>query len=156
MNIPNMVLVSKALVVPLLTLSHIWDLILPLFVYYAENVFENEQMSHFTSKINKCPTSLVKSDPGLTAFEQRVESDSIINDYSLTSLRILQWGHFSETLMDAKWCSGLAGLQASGTEPYGQRKDSMPVHWVEALAFVSIAPFQPIVTSSWCWRQHCL
>ena len=45
-------------------------------------------------KLNKLLNSLVKSNPGLITFEQRVEYGSVINDYSLTSVRILHKGHF--------------------------------------------------------------
>lgn len=48
---PNMILVLKALFIPLLRLCHMWDLILPFLVYYAENIFETEQTSQFTGKI---------------------------------------------------------------------------------------------------------
>lgn len=45
-------------------------------------------------KLNKLPNSLVKSYPVLKACEQRAESGSIMNDYSLTPLQILHKGHF--------------------------------------------------------------
>lgn len=43
--------------------------------------------------------------------------------------------------------------------PRGQREDSTPKlgrqHWVGALASVSVASFQPVVTYGWGWRCHC-
>lgn len=41
-------------------------------MYYGGNIW----------KLNKLLNSLVKSNPSLTAFEQRVESSSMMNDYS--------------------------------------------------------------------------
>lgn len=145
MNKANVALVSNALFAPLLRLSHIWDPVLPLLVCYAENIFETEQTSQFTGKIQSRSHS----------FWARCSTQELNMWLFLNLSQDLPQRPFLKNIDLPKWYRDLAGLQACGAGPRGQRKDCTPVlckqHQAEALAFVISSP-----VSAHCYLQVTL
>lgn len=124
--------------VPLLRLSHFWELILPFVVYYTGTIYLKLNTSQFTGKI-QVPLLLSKGlIPVARLFEDLTHGSFLRNN----DLYQVMWRLNSSTDFSG-W-------------PRGQREDSTPKlgrqHWVGALAFVSVASFQPVVTYGWGWR----